>query len=384
MKHNGQSNHRLPPAQYITTNDGLARLADRLHHESLLAIDTESNSLHVYFNRVCLVQISTRKRDFIIDPLAITEISPLGDLLADPRIEKVFHAAEYDLICLRRSFGFEVQNLFDTMYAARLCGLTSIGLADVLEAHFNVRPDKSHQLDNWALRPLSNASLRYAQMDTHYLPRLRDSLHDRLATRHLLDEAQEVFADVLKVEARDSEFDPEGYWKIGRPSSLTRKQMALLREVYILRDDIARREDKPPFRIMSNNTLVELARHAPHSLHGLNEIRGINEYHVRLYGEELLAALERGHTNPLPAPPQLEMPDPVISERYMTLHAWRKERAAARALDASLILSKQTLWEIAEHLPDSLEKLGALAGIGAWRLQTYGAELLEIVKKMKK
>src|SRR5689334_2748185 len=121
MDDNGRGNHHLPPAQYIATNEGLARLAERLHKESLLAIDTESNSLHVYHNRVCLVQISTRKRDYIVDPLAITEIAPLGELLAAPQIEKVFHAAEYDLICLRRAFGFEVQNLFDTMYAARLC-----------------------------------------------------------------------------------------------------------------------------------------------------------------------------------------------------------------------------------------------------------------------
>src|SRR5690606_29531 len=132
--------------------------------------DTESNSLYAYRERVCLIQLSTRSRDYILDPLIIVDMSPLAPLLADPGVEKVFHAAEYDLICLHRDYGFIVNNLFDTMVAARICGYKAIGLGSLLSEFLGVELDKRHQRDDWGERPLPPDSLRYAQMDTHYLP----------------------------------------------------------------------------------------------------------------------------------------------------------------------------------------------------------------------
>ena len=163
----------LPPATFITTYDALCQLVEQLSQETLIALDTESNSMHAYRGRVCLIQLSTREKDYIIDPLAITDMQPLGQLLVAPSIEKIFHAAEYDLICMQRDFGFSIINVFDTMLASRLLGVPHVGLADVLAAHFGVKPDKRHQLDDWGERPLPEESLIYAQMDTHYLPSLR-------------------------------------------------------------------------------------------------------------------------------------------------------------------------------------------------------------------
>src|SRR5262249_2530874 len=155
------------------------------------AIDTESNSLYAYRERVCLVQISTRTADYIVDPLTIGDMTPFADLMANPAIEKVFHAAEYDLICLKRDYALICQNLFDTMIAARIVGLKLVGLGNLLEQYAGVKADKSHQRDNWGERPLPKESLLYAQMDTHYLPLLRDSLHAELVNTNRLTEAQE-------------------------------------------------------------------------------------------------------------------------------------------------------------------------------------------------
>jgi ribonuclease D len=373
----------LPPATFITNDAQLLELAHQLQTESLIAVDTESNNLYAYVGRICLIQLSTRTQDYIIDPLKINHMQPLIDVLANPAIEKIFHAAEYDLICLRRDFNAEVYNLFDTMFAARLCGIEQFGLGDLLRQFFDVEVDKSHQLDNWGKRPLPQESLRYAQMDTHYLPALRDLFVEKLTALNRIEESVEVFADVLRIEVKEREFDEDGYWKLGRPQSLTRRQMAVLKELYLLREEIAREEDLPPFKVLSNNTLTTLARVQPHNINELFALRGLNNRQVRTYGNRLLTALDRGRSSRLPAPPEPDSPDPVLAERYIALHAWRKERAAARGLDSSLVLSKHTLWEIARRLPADFDSLRAIEGMGQWRARAYGDEILRLVSTLR-
>src|SRR5262245_48161254 len=122
----------FPPAVYVDHDQDFRVLVNQLSHEPLIAVDTESNSLYAYRERVCLVQLSTRTADYIIDPLLIADMQPLGTLLADPKIEKVFHAAEYDLMCLKREYGFTASNLFDTMVVARIIGHKAVGLNRML------------------------------------------------------------------------------------------------------------------------------------------------------------------------------------------------------------------------------------------------------------
>jgi ribonuclease D len=372
----------LPPAIHIDTDEKLQKLVRELKNEPLLALDTESNSLYAYHTRTCLIQLSTRQQDYIIDPFAITDMQPLGTLLADEHIEKVFHAAEYDLICMHRDFGFVVHNLFDTMYAARLIHINRFGLGDLLERFFKVTVDKSHQTDNWGTRPLKQDSLIYAQMDTHYLPQLRDTLRAELEKLHRLDEAQEVFKDVLRVEVRENGFDPEGFWKLGAPNALTRRQMAILRELYLLRDAIARDEDTPPFKIFNNNVMVSIARSQPQNYTDLYDTKGLSPRYVRQWGDDLLDAIQHGRSNRLPTRPQLERPDPIMAERYALLHTWRKEVGEKRGLDSSLILARQTLWELAEKMPQTKDDLRKIEGIGKWRLEHYGDELLKLIATM--
>lgn len=373
----------FPPAQYIADADALQVLANELLREPLVAIDTESNSMHAYHSRVCLIQVSTRARDYIIDPLALKDLRPLAPVFQSETVEKVFHAAEYDLICLKREFDFEVVNLFDTMYAARVLGATSVGLADLLREHYGIEMDKSHQLDDWARRPLEADALHYAQMDTHYLPDLRDQLVGRLAMRGQMDEAREVFEDVSHIESPEKDFDTEGYWKIGLPAALNPRQLAVLREVYVLRDHIAREEDLPHYKVISNKTLVEVAMRMPRNHQELAAVRGISGRMARERGGELLRAIERGRTARPPQPPAPERQDPDLTERYIRLHAWRKERAMARGVESNIIISKNTLWALARQMPKDLQALAQIPGMGAWRLGAYGEEILEVIESLR-
>src|SRR5690554_6217438 len=132
----------LAPPIWVHTKQSLQKMVDELASQTRVAVDTESNSLHAFREQVCLLQFSTSKTDYLVDPLAIDDLSPLGPIFSNSNIEKIFHAAEYDLICLRRDFGFSFVNIFDTMQAARVLGYTAVGLDKLLAEKFGIRIDK--------------------------------------------------------------------------------------------------------------------------------------------------------------------------------------------------------------------------------------------------
>ena len=177
----GMTATKLRTPVLITRFAELTDLVDHLTRQPVVAVDTESNSLYAYREQVCLIQFSTPREDYLVDPLAIRDLSLLGPLFADPKIEKIFHAAEYDLICLERDFEFRFANLFDTMMAARILGREELGLGALLEQEFGVVLDKRYQRANWGQRPLPADLLAYARLDTHYLIQLRQRLHDELS-----------------------------------------------------------------------------------------------------------------------------------------------------------------------------------------------------------
>ncbi len=357
----------------------------QLAQEPLLAIDTESNSLYAYRTRVCLIQVSTRRKDYILDPLRIADLSPLGDLLADPKIEKVFHAAEYDLIGLKRDYGFELHNLFDTMVAARICGIKAIGLGALLTNVIDrsIPVDKSHQRDDWGQRPLPESSLLYAQMDTHYLPLLRDRMVAELEKQGHMVEAQELFEEYSSVPLINPEFDPEGYWKIGIPRGLTRRQMAILRQLYLLREGLAEQRDTPPFKVMNDSVLVALAESAPETSQDLRQVRGMSDSQINRYGDVVMAAITQGRQDKAPRPPAPPSPsDPALVERYTALLDWRKQCARERGVESDVVISKGALWTIAGRVPYTLHDLEGIQGLGPWRLATYGNALLRVLNSL--
>ncbi|MCC7208226.1 MAG: ribonuclease D, partial [Anaerolineae bacterium] len=276
---------QLPSPTFIVAPDALRELVSHLRQQPLVAVDTESNSLYAYRERVCLVQVSTRARDWLIDPLSVDDLSPLGEIFANPAIEKVFHAAEYDLMCLKRDYGFTFANLFDTMIAARILGLKAVGLGNLLEQHFGVRQDKRFQRANWALRPIPPDQLAYAQQDTHFLPALRDVLREMLEQGGHLDEAREAFDLLAETTPSERTFDPDAYWYINAARDLDRRSMAILRELYLWREQTAQDRDVPPFKIVGDDGLAAIARTTPASVEALASLRGVGPSLARRYGQ---------------------------------------------------------------------------------------------------
>ncbi|MGQ9667238.1 MAG: ribonuclease D, partial [Anaerolineae bacterium] len=197
------------PWMLVTAPEQLEQVVQELRRHPLVAVDTESNSLYAYYEQVCLIQLSTPAMDYIIDPLALPDIRPLGELFADSAQQKVFHAAEYDIGTLRRDFGFEFRNVFDTMLAGQLLGVKHLSLAHLLEERLGVHIDKRYQQYNWGHRPLSEAVLAYARLDTHYLLPLRENLLAELRARRLEHVAEEAFRQVEQAVWHRAPADPD-------------------------------------------------------------------------------------------------------------------------------------------------------------------------------
>lgn len=370
----------LAAAAYIDSERELNRVLDCLRRARRIACDTESNSLHAYRGRTCLIQLSTADRDVLIDPLRIADISAMGAIFAEPKIEKIFHASEYDLICLKRDFDFDVHPVFDTMAAARVCGYTRIGLSNMLEDVLGVRHSKKHQTADWARRPLSDSHRRYAQMDTHYLLPLRDILYAELQRAGRLEEAFEYFQDVTAFEVKSQDFDPNGFWELCRPKDLSPRQAAILRELYILRDELAQQYDHPAHRLITNKALLRLANSAPRGPKQLFGVPGLPSWLARQNGDEICQAISHGIRSPAPPQPRHRAAIPqAIVDRYGALQSWRKAQALARGVESDVILSKRSMWAIARRRPTSIADLDGIPGLGPWRRARYGPDLVAVV-----
>ena len=266
----------MHPPKLIATQPELNKFFEHISDAKHLAVDSESNSYFAYRPRVCLIQISRNHQDFIIDPLALEDVSPLGRIFADPSIEKVLHAAENDLIGFKKDFRFRMRNVFDTSVACRLLGRSKLGLARILAEEFGVKLDKKYQRCNWEKRPLSAEQLYYAQLDTHFLIDLRNRLHGELLKKNLWSQAQEEYLRLEKIRLNPPrKWDPDGYLRLKGAQKLSEPSLRVLKELSAYRERLARSVNKAPFRVMNNEFMVRVAREMPRDVPSLLRVRGL-------------------------------------------------------------------------------------------------------------
>ena len=280
--------HETPPL-LVADDAALERLLRTLGGEPALALDTESNSFHAYRERVCLIQLSSRSQDYVVDPIAI-DVRPLGRLLCDGR-EVVLHGADYDVRCLRREYGWRLGRLFDTMVAAKRLGRTGLGLSALVEGRFGVKLSKAHQRSDWGRRPLSQDQLAYAALDTHYLLTLADELRTDLAKAGQLELAQAEFGRVAAVEPREKVFDTEGWRRLKGARELDQAGRTVLKALWLAREARASEEDRPPFKVLGEPSMVELARRRPAGHEALARVPGVTPQVLRRLGAAIEAAI---------------------------------------------------------------------------------------------
>jgi ribonuclease D len=371
----------LPKPELITTESALWSFVDRLKDEPQLSVDTESNSLHAYQEQVCLIQFSVPTADFLVDSILLENLDPLAPVFASDKIEKIFHAAEYDLICLKRDFGYQFSNLFDTQIAARILGWKRVGLGSILEDQFNVRMNKKFQRANWKERPLSSEMMLYAQLDTHFLIRLRDLLEKSLMNNSLYDLAAEDFRRICDVNG-SSPTPKEGMcWKVNGAHELTPQQMAVLQELCLYRDKVAARLDRPLFKVVSDRTLVEISRHCPFDYSDLGQINGVHHWLVRKHGREILAAVNQGLKSDPIEPQNNKRPGAAFFNRMDAVHTWRKVTARGLGVESDIVLPRDLMEAIVKNNPGSEAALSEILVTVPWRMNRFGKDILEVLER---
>lgn len=367
---------------YIQSYEGVAAAAEALGAGALFAADTEAAGYHRYRDRVCLLQLSTRRSTYLIDTLAITDLDPLAPRFADPDIEVILHDADYDLRLLARDYGIQVRGLFDTKVAAQLLGETAFGLGALVEKFVGTQLDKKHQRADWAQRPLPQALLAYAADDTRYLPELRDRLKVELERAGRLHWAQEEFA--LREDTRwGNGNDQEAYLRVKNTRDLTSRQLAALRELHRWREGVAERRDVAPFRVVSNEVLVAIARELPAHARALAATAGVPASIAERMGPEMLAAVDRARALPdidLPRrvrPPRRPPPDAAFEERVERLKRVRDQVATELGLDRGFLMPRQQLEHTARSGVRTNGDLLQVPDMRRWQVEVLGERLLE-------
>jgi ribonuclease D len=371
----------MPPADtdsalYLDKPEAVDRFLTEISDAKELALDTEGASFHRFLDRIYLLQLSTRDRSAILDPLPIGSPAKLGELLQSNAVEVVFHDADYDLRLLHQDYGWHVTNIFDTRIASQLLGIKSFGLAALLEQFFDVKLDKKHQRADWSMRPLSPDMLEYAAQDTRYLLQLKDHMKGDLERRGRLHWAKEEFAR-LEGTRWEAEESMEGFLRLKGARDLTRNELAVLREVANWRDTVAAQLDRATFRVMGNEVLFELARRTPRSVSELGAIKGMPKGMIERAGGDIVAAVRRGIEVPeaeLPKFPKGQRwnKDRDFDDRVARLKAVRDAAATRLDLDPGVLCSRERLENIARSGAKNIEELAAVPDLRRWQIEEMG------------
>ncbi|PWH15766.1 MAG: hypothetical protein DDG59_10950 [Anaerolineae bacterium] len=365
----------------IQNSSQLNEWVDRLLEQPLIGVDTESNSLYAYQERVCLIQFSTPQDDILIDPLSLSDLSRLEEVFNHPQIRKVFHAAEYDLLCLQRDFGFKFQNLFDTMIAARILGRPQVGLGALLETEFSVHLDKRFQRANWGQRPLPPDLLLYAQEDTRYLIPLYQRLDQELESKGLKALANEDFQRLLVVNGKAKERNATNdCWHIQGAYDIPNEKISVLQELCEARDQIARRLDRPLFKVISDQKLIEIALESPTDLAQLKRLGCLSRYQLERHGAALVAAVQRGLRRPPLFPRRNCRPSDAYLARLMALRQWRKSTALQLGVPSDVVLPRDILLRLTETSPQTMEELRQAMWDVPYRFEHFGTQILHLLQ----
>jgi ribonuclease D len=355
---------------------------ERVAAQPVVALDTEADSLHSYFDKVCLIQMSIPGEDLIIDPLCKFDLSRFGAVLADRSITKILHGADYDLRILNRDFGFTISNLVDTMVCSQLLGYEAFGLAALLDRHFGFKVDKKHQRADWAMRPLLPDMLEYAATDTRHLIALADRLREELIALGRWEWAVEEFGRLEQIRFNEKDADEEPFRRLKGLGGLDRRSLAVVRALYDYRDGLAREADKPPFKIFGNDMIFEVAKDKPQSVQEFNSTKGISGYHRGRFGRDIVRLVQEAMAIPDDQLPEKSETKTWLRDRDLEARVERMKKARDRIardlkIDASLLAPRHVLVTVATALPQEPADLDRVPVMRHWQKSLLGQALIE-------
>ncbi|MBI9075613.1 MAG: HRDC domain-containing protein [Desulfatibacillum sp.] len=370
----------------VDNDSALVELARNLEKESRIAVDLEADSMYHYQEKACLLQITSNGLNYIVDPLCNVDMSALAPFLGNPGIEKVFHGADYDVRCLFRDFEITINNLFDTQVAARFLGEPQTGLAPLLEARFGVHLEKKYQKKNWSQRPLPQEMMAYAANDTVYLHELAEMLRQELVEKDRLFWVEEECELLTQVRPMPPNNGPL-FLRFRGAGRLDSRTLQILENILIVRDELARKWNRPLFKVLGNTPILEMAQNRPISSNGLVSLHGFSPKQAKMFGHELIRAIKAGLAVPeeeLPAYPRTKrMPlNPKAPKRANILKDWRDKKGEELGVETSVVLTNAQIQAMAMNKPSTPEELDACQELRQWQKTVFGQALVDLLKSV--
>jgi len=369
----------------INSPSKLENFVRTIENEKAVGVDLEADSMYHFREKVCLVQMAAENLNVVIDPLIVKDLSPLKPIFERRDICKIFHGADYDVRSLYRDFGITIHNLFDTELACRFLGFPESGLEAVLKKKFAVTLDKRFQRKDWSKRPLSPDMIAYAAEDARYLLPLAQSLKTELDEKNRLGWVYEECEYLSRVRPITTNDQPL-YMNFKGAGKLDPRSLAVLEALLGFRREVARRKDKPLFRIFGNRSLAELAGKKPLDLTQLEKTGALSARQISMYGREVLTAIQGALKLPaeaLPVYPRKKGPRvPLrVAGRVKALRNWRDKQVQKLAIDPALICTKALISSIALQRPLKLAELAAIKEMKNWQRKEFGRDIVRVLKQ---
>jgi ribonuclease D len=373
--------------QWVDTRQGLQQVADYFKTKKAIGVDMEMDSMFHFREKICLIQMATEQRTFIIDPLSIPSMSLVKPLFENDRIKKVFHGADYDVRSIFRDFRIEIHNLFDTELASRFLGVQQTSLESVLNSRFNVVLDKRYQKKDWSRRPLPEHMIDYAAGDACFLVPLARELEMELRQKKRLSWVKEECRWLSRVRAANNDRLPL-FLSFKGAGRLKPADLVVLEALLQYRRQVAMAKDRPLFKTIGNAGLLTMANRKPTSLKQLKATKALSARQAKQYGPELIATITAALKTPAdqhPVYPRKRAPSlkPVVSKRIRTLKTWRDAKAHSLGIDPSLVLTKLLICDLAKKKPGSIQQIKAIEGLRDWRIREFGREIIDLLKKLR-
>ncbi len=371
----------------IDSFDALKNLARTIEKEETIGVDLEADSMYHFKEKVCLIQMATRRINVVIDPRMVADLSPLKPIFKRRGISKIFHGADYDVRSLYRDFDITINNLFDTELASRFLGYFETSLGAVLKYKFGVTLDKKFQRKDWSRRPLPQDMISYAAKDVRYLLPLAQKLTSELEELGRLRWVQEECEYLSKVRPNTDNTAPL-YLHYKGAGKLDPRSLAVLETLLQYRRKIAQKKDKPLFRIFGSRSLLELAEKKPPNLMQLEKTGVLSTRQISMYGREVIAAIKNAmqiEQEDLPVYPRKKSSRVplVVAGRVKTLRHWRDQQADRLAIDPALICTKALISTIARQRPGRVSDLSAIKEMKNWQKKEFGQDIVQVMRQVR-
>jgi ribonuclease D len=371
--------------QIIDTVTELERVVTILEREKTIAIDLEADSMFHFKEKVCLIQVASKNRSIVIDPLQIKDLSSLKSIFAGHDIQKIFHGADYDVRSLYRDFNIETNNLFDTELACRFLGMKETGLEAVLNKFFKINIDKKYQKKDWSKRPLPQEMLDYAARDVIYLVPMAEILEKELDNKGRLSWVREECNYLSKVRPALSDDEPL-FLKFKGAGRLNPRSLAVLEALLQFRTKVGEKKDKPLFKIIGNNDLMKITLARPVTLRGLKDTKALSNRQISIYGNALVETINKAikiSEDKLPVYPRKKAPvlSHRVPKRMKELKKWRNKKAKELEVDSAIICNNALITSIAALNPSNSNSLETIKNMKSWQKKEFGKEIIAVLSK---